>query len=135
MDQKRLHTITGFFVFFITALVYIMTVQPSVSFWDCGEFIASAFLMQVPHPPGTPFFLILGRFFSMIPFAENIAFRVNMVSVLSSAFTILFLYLVIVKVIENYKNGKFENTTDAFFAYISAAIGALSLAFCRYILV
>ncbi|KAB2843333.1 MAG: DUF2723 domain-containing protein, partial [Melioribacteraceae bacterium] len=93
MNKKLLHRIIGFSVFLITAFVYFLTVQPSVSFWDCGEFIASAYLMQVPHPPGTPLFLILGRFFSMIPFAENIAFRVNTVSVLSSAFTVLFVYL------------------------------------------
>jgi len=128
MNPKNLNRITGFFVFLVTAIVYFTTVQPSVSFWDCGEFIASAFSMQVPHPPGTPFFLLVGRLFSMIPFAENIAFRVNTVSVLTSAFNILFLYLIAVKLIENYK-GKASNNFEAFITYISAAIGALSLAF------
>ena len=131
MSEKLLHRIIGGCVFFIAGLVYFLTVQPSVSFWDCGEFIASADLMQVPHPPGTPFFLILGRFFSMIPFADNIAFRVNTVSVLSSAFTILFAYLVAVKLIQNYKQVKHESLLDALFTYLSAAIGALSLAFAQ----
>lgn len=128
MNPKNLHRITGFFVFLVTAIVYFMTVQPSVSFWDCGEFIASAFSMQVPHPPGTPFFLLIGRLFSLIPFAENIAFRVNTVSVLASAFNVLFLYLVAVKLIENYR-GKAQDNFEAFITSVSAAIGALSLAF------
>jgi hypothetical protein len=129
MNQKILHRAIGAAVFFISALVYFMTVQPSVSFWDCGEFIASANLLQVPHPPGTPFFLILGRFFAMIPFAENIAFRVNTMSVMSSVFTVLFLYLIAVKLIEQYKNKEHKSLLDTLGTYIAAAIGALSLAF------
>ncbi len=129
MNQNNLHKIIGAGVFFITALVYLLTVQPSVSFWDCGEFIASSFLLQVPHPPGTPFFLILGRLFSLIPFAENIGFRVNMISVLSSAFSVLFLYLTAVKLIINYKQREHESILDALGTYLAAAIGALSLAF------
>ncbi len=129
MNKNMLHKIIGGLVFFVTAFVYFTTVQPSVSFWDCGEFIASSNLLQVPHPPGTPFFLILGRFFAMIPFAENIAFRVNTISVLSSAFTVLFLYLIAVKLIEYYKRNENGNLFESVITYISAAIGALSLAF------
>ncbi|MBK7266400.1 MAG: DUF2723 domain-containing protein [Ignavibacteriales bacterium] len=103
MDFKLINRITAGVVFLISFFVLLATVQPSVSFWDCGEFIAASYSLQVPHPPGAPFFLLLGRFFSMIPFAENIGFRVNMVSVISSALSILFLYLIIVKVIENYR--------------------------------
>ena len=82
MEFNKLHKIIGAAVFFLAFFVYFSTTQVSVSFWDCGEFIASSVLLQVPHPPGTPFFLILGRFFSMIPFGEDLAFRVNMISVL-----------------------------------------------------
>ena len=106
-----------------------MTVQPSVSFWDCGEFIAASYSLQVPHPPGAPFFLLIGRIFSMIPFAENIAFRVNMMSVLSSAFSILFLFLIIVKLVENYKGKEFKSLFDAGVTYVAAMVGALSFAF------
>jgi len=116
-------------VFLIATVTYFITAQPSVSFWDCGEFIASSYSLQVPHPPGTPFFILIGRFLSMIPFAENIAFRVNAISILSSGFTILFLYLSAVKLIENYNKNKYENTLGAVGTYFSAAIGALSLAF------
>ncbi|GAB4131089.1 MAG: hypothetical protein Fur0015_04940 [Ignavibacteriales bacterium] len=129
MAQKNLNKIFGLIVFVISLATYFLTVQPSVSFWDCGEFIASSYLMQVPHPPGTPFFLMLGRVFSLIPFADNLALRVNSISVISSAFTILFLYLIAVKLIENFRGKKYESTFDMFLTYSAAAIGALSFAF------
>ncbi|MBU1099503.1 MAG: DUF2723 domain-containing protein [Bacteroidetes bacterium] len=129
MTEIKLKRIIGLFVFLGAAIVYFMTVQPSTSFWDCGEFIASAQGLQVPHPPGTPFFLILGRLFAMIPFADNIGLRVNTISVLSSAFTILFVYLIVIKLIENYKEQKHENLLDSLGTYVAAAVGAFSLAF------
>lgn len=129
MNKDIIRKLIGFLVFLITAVVYFSTVQPSVSFWDCGEFIASADLLQVPHPPGTPFFLILGRLFSMIPFAENIALRVNTISVIASSFTVLFLYLTAVKLIEIYKKNDNESMFESIATYLAAAIGALSLAF------
>jgi len=129
MNTDTLRRVIGFFVFMITTVVYFLTVQSNVSFWDCGEFIASSHLLQVPHPPGTPFFLILGRFFAMIPFGDNIAFRVNSISVLSSAFTVLFLYLVAVKIIENFKKSDEPSFLESLGTYLAAAIGALSLAF------
>jgi len=129
MNYKLFHRITAVIVFLISVFVLFSTVQPSVSFWDCGEFIASSYYIQVPHPPGTPFFLILGRIFSIIPFAENIALRINIISVLSSALSILFLYLIAVKLIENYRGKKPENILDAFGTYIAAAVGALSFSF------
>ncbi|MFA7228485.1 MAG: DUF2723 domain-containing protein [Melioribacteraceae bacterium] len=129
MSNKVLHRIIGALVFITTAWAYLATVQPGLSFWDCGEFTASAYLMQVPHPPGTPFFLILGRVFTMIPFAESIGFRMNTISVVSSAFSVLFLYLIAVKVIQNYRKKDFDSLFDALTIYVSAAIGALSFAF------
>ncbi|QQS36106.1 MAG: DUF2723 domain-containing protein [Ignavibacteriales bacterium] len=129
MDLKLLNRIFAASVFIISAVVMLLTVQPSVSFWDCGEFIAAGYYLQVPHPPGTPFFLILGRIFSMIPFVENIGLRVNYISILSSALSVLFLYLIAVKLIENYRSKKSENVLDALGTYIAAAIGALSFSF------
>lgn len=124
-----MNRVTAAVVFLISFIVLLMTVQPSVSFWDCGEFIAASYSLQVPHPPGAPFFLLIGRVFSMIPFAENIGFRVNMVSVLSSALSILFLYLIIVKVIENYRGKRAENLFESVSTVLAAAIGALSFSF------
>ncbi|MDA3862089.1 MAG: DUF2723 domain-containing protein [Melioribacteraceae bacterium] len=129
MSQQNIHRIIAFIVFLIAAATYFATAQPSLSFWDCGEFIASSYALQVPHPPGTPFFILIGRFLSMIPFAENIAFRVNAISILSSALVILFLYLSVVKLIENYNKKKYDSSLSQIGTYFSAAIGALSLAF------
>ena len=129
MSQKNIHRIMAFVVFIIAFVTYFMTAQPSVSFWDCGEFVASSYSLQVPHPPGTPFFILIGRVLSMIPFAENIAFRVNTISILSSALVILFLYLSAVKLIENYNKKKYDSSFNQIGTYFSAAVGALSLAF------
>jgi len=129
MNYKLLERIIGVAVFLISATVLFLTVQPSVSFWDCGEFIAAGYYLQVPHPPGTPFFLLLGRIFSMIPFAENIAFRVNTISVLGSAFSVWFLYLIAVMLIQNYRGKEPKNLVDGLGTYIAAAIGALSFSF------
>ncbi len=91
---NRFNNLTGWIVFAIALLTYTLTVEPTASFWDCGEFIACAFKLQVPHPPGAPFFLLIGRLFSLLALGDltQVAFWVNMVSVLSSAFTILFLF-------------------------------------------
>jgi len=129
MNFKLIHKITAGVVFFVSLIVIWSTVQPSVPFWDCGEFIAAAFYLQVPHPPGTPFFLLLGKIFMAIPFAWNTALKMNLVSVFSSAFSVMFLYLIAVKLIENYKGKKAENILDALTTYIAAAIGALSFSF------
>ncbi|MDY0081572.1 MAG: DUF2723 domain-containing protein [Ignavibacteriaceae bacterium] len=129
MNFNLLNKIIAGIVFVISFLVLLSTVQPSVSFWDCGEFIAASVSLQVPHPPGTPFFLILGNVFSKLPIGENPGFRVNMISVLSSALSILFLYLIAVKLIENYKGKKADNLFDAVTTYAAAAIGALAFSF------
>ena len=91
---KRLNTVAGWVVFSIATLVYLLTVEETASFWDCGEFIASSYKLQVPHPPGAPFFLLLGRMFSFLSFGNElqVAYWINMISVLSSGFTILFLF-------------------------------------------
>jgi len=105
-------------------------VQPSVSFWDPGEISAASYSLMVPHPPGGPLWLIIGRFFSMIPFASNIGYRINLVSVFSTAFSVLLVYLIIIKLIELYRGKEYKNTSEAIFTFISAAIGALAFAFC-----
>ncbi|MBT7789313.1 MAG: DUF2723 domain-containing protein [Calditrichaeota bacterium] len=116
-------------IIFIIVLVNILaTIAPTTSFWDCGEFISASYTLGVPHPPGAPLFLLLGRLFSMLPLGENIGYRVNLVSALFSAFTILLLYLSIVRIIRTWR-GKEESLGDMITVYGSAAVGALSLAF------
>jgi len=110
-------------------VVYFLTVQPSVSFWDCGEFIAASYYLQVPHPPGAPLFLLIGRLFMMIPFAENLGFRMNAVSVLSTAFTVMFLYFIIVKLISFYRKKQPETILEAISVYGAGILGALTYTF------
>lgn len=129
MNLKLLHRIYAVIVFLISLAVYWKTVQPSVSFWDCGEFIAASYYLQVPHPPGAPFFLLLGNVFSKIPFFENVGFKINLISVFSSAFAVFFLYLVAVKLINIFKGKNPENLFDGIATYTAAAVGAFSLAF------
>ncbi|MGE5682006.1 MAG: DUF2723 domain-containing protein, partial [Bacillota bacterium] len=130
MNNKLVNRITAAIVFFISLIQFVKTAQPSVSFWDCGEFTAAAVSLQVPHPPGAPLFAIVGRLFSMMPFlGENIGFRVNMISVLSSAISVLLLYLIAVKLIENYKGRSEKNLFETLVTCIAAAIGALSFSF------
>ncbi|MEI6139593.1 MAG: DUF2723 domain-containing protein [Mariniphaga sp.] len=90
---KFYNLVVGWIIFLIAATVYLMTIEPTASFWDCGEFITTAFTLQVGHPPGAPLFMIMGRLFTM--FAMNtgqVPVMVNIMSALASAFTILFLF-------------------------------------------
>ena len=94
MDFKKINNWTGWLVTLIACTVYIMTSEPASSFWDCGEFISSAYKLQIPHPPGAPMFVLLGRVF-IILFGDNpltAAKAVNTMSALASGFTILFLF-------------------------------------------
>lgn len=129
MNHKLIHRFIGLFVYLVTVVVLFMTVQPSVSFWDCGELSAASYFLQVTHPPGAPLFILVNKVTSLIPFAENIGFRVNTLTVITSAFSVLFLYLVAVRLINNYKSKKEQKDSDYIITYISAAIGAFSLAF------
>ena len=90
---KFWNTICGLFVFAIAAATYLLTMEPTASFWDCGEFISSAAKLDVGHPPGAPFFMLMGHFFSLFASSPaQIAACVNALSALASAFTILFLF-------------------------------------------
>lgn len=129
MNHKLIHKLIGLFVYLVTVFVLFSTVQPSVSFWDCGELSAASYFLQVTHPPGAPLFILVNKVTSLIPFAENIGFRVNSLTVITSAFSVLFLYLVAVRLINNYKNKQEQSNFSYIVTYISAAIGAFSLAF------
>ena len=129
MNLKMTRRIIGAVVFIAAIITYYLTVQPSVSFWDCGEYLATAYRLEIPHPPGAPLFLLIARFFSMLPIAANIAFRMNLISVITSAGAVLILYWVIIKVIENYRGKEYKSFSDGLIVYISAAIGTLGFAF------
>ncbi len=90
---KLWDTVLGWVAFAIAAATYLLTMEPTASFWDCGEFIASAFKLDVGHPPGAPFFMLMGHFFSLFASdASQVAMCVNAMSALASAGTILFLF-------------------------------------------
>jgi hypothetical protein len=129
MNYKKINYIAGAIVFLISASVYLYTKQPTLSFWDCGEFAASAFTLSVPHPPGAPLWTLVGKIATMLPIGSNAASRINAISALSSGLTVMFLYLVIVSVIRNWR-GAPKTGWDAVMVFGSAAIGALSYAFC-----
>ncbi|MCB0793703.1 MAG: DUF2723 domain-containing protein [Flavobacteriales bacterium] len=92
MAFKKLNIITGWAVFLVAAATYLATIEPTASFWDCGEFIATAYKLEVGHPPGAPLFMILARVASAFVSPENVPVAVNVLSALASAFTILFLF-------------------------------------------
>ncbi len=127
-DYVRTNRLIALFILVLSFLVYYDTMAPSVSYWDCGEFIAVAYTLGVPHPPGSPLFLLLGRIASMLPFSEDIAFRVNLLSPLSSAFAVFFLYLIIVQVVNHWR-GKIESKQDALISFGAGVVGSLTFAF------
>ncbi len=129
MEEKTLNRIFGAFVFLFSFVVYYLTIAPTVSFWDCGEFIACSYKMAVPHPPGAPLYLIVGRLFTLLPIFGDIAKRINIISTFSSAFTILFLYLTIVIMIKQYMKEEAREAAMRLVPYVGGMIGALTFAF------
>ena len=99
MDKKtfnRWNWIVAIAVFVISAATYLSTIEPTASFWDCGEFIASSYKLEVGHPPGNPVFQLIARFFTLGVKPEHAAVAVNAMNAILSALTIFFLYLTIV---------------------------------------
>ncbi len=90
---QKLNVVLGWITFLIACFVYFSTIEPTASFWDCGEYIATAYKLEVGHPPGAPLFLMLARFFTLFASgASEAAKMVNYMSALCSALTILFLF-------------------------------------------
>ncbi|MFZ4770406.1 MAG: DUF2723 domain-containing protein, partial [Ferruginibacter sp.] len=131
MTFKRINNITGWAICLIACAVYILTMEATGSFWDTGEFASSAYKLQIPHPPGAPLFVLMGRLF-MAPFDPmNAATGINLMSALASGFTILFLFWSIThfarKIVQ--KNGG-ELTNDKIIGIMAAGIvGALAYTF------
>ncbi|MEE4215380.1 MAG: DUF2723 domain-containing protein [Bacteroidales bacterium] len=129
---RRINNITGWVVFAISLLVYTLTLEPTVSFWDCGEFILSSFKLQVGHPPGAPFYMLLGRFFSLFSFGNesNVAVMINFLSALASAFTIMFLFWTITHLVRKVFIGdEKQSVINIATVMASGLIGALTCTF------
>lgn len=129
---RRLNTITGWILFVISSGVYLLTAEPTVSFWDCGEFILSAFRLQVGHPPGAPLFLMIGRIATMFAMGDTstVAFMMNALSAVSSGFAIMFLFWTITYLVKKVYSGTDEVLTRHIFPILgSGIIGALAYTF------
>ncbi len=133
MKRYRLLNISlGWLSFLVAAITYLLTVEPTLSLWDCGEFIATAFKLEVGHPPGAPMFMILARFFSLFaPDVSKVALSVNIMSALASAFTIMFLFWTITHLAKKLLTEKYsEPGTGSIIAIMGAGLtGALAYAF------
>jgi len=134
MQFKKINNITGWIVCLVACAVYILTSEAGGSFWDCGEFVSSCFKLQIPHPPGAPLFVMLGRIF-IILFGDNplnAAKAVNIMSALSSGFTILFLFWTIThfaRRIVNVKTSDILTSSQAWAIMGAGVVGALAYTF------
>lgn len=134
MNQKKFNLwnrICAAAALVVSALTYLSTIEPSASFWDCGEFIASSYKLEVGHPPGNPVFQLIARFFTMFTDGAHAAIAVNSMSAICSALTIFFLYLTIVffakRVIKPSSDGTYS-TAESIAIFGSGLVG--SLAYC-----
>lgn len=127
-NHRSLHWGFGLLALLISFITYLLTVQPTVPFWDCGEFTAAAVHQQVPHPPGAPLFLMLGKVFHLVPIGDP-GWRVNLMSVVSSAVSVWLLYFITVAVIRNFFREDLSNIKNALVVYGSGFVGALAFAF------
>jgi hypothetical protein len=132
VKYRRLNNLTGWLLFVCATIIYILTLEPTVSFWDCGEFILSAFRLQVGHPPGAPLFLMIGRIATL--FAGNdtskVAFTMNTLSALCSGFAIMFLFWTITHLVRKaLVNGKNVESKHLGAIIGSGVLGALSFTF------
>lgn len=129
MNWKLTERLVAAGVLLYALVLYLMTVAPTASFWDCGEFIAIANRLQVSHPPGAPFYMLVGRLFSMFVPTESIAYAVNLVSVFSSAFTVLLTHLIIVRLVREWQGPVAGWTTgDRITALVGGVVGACTFA-------
>ncbi len=125
---KLWNTLGGWIVFAVAAATYLLTMEPTASFWDCGEFISSAYKLDVGHPPGAPFFMLMGRFFSLFASdASHVAMCVNALSALASAFTILFLFWTITALARKLVDT--DTLAKAIAVLGAGAVGALAYTF------
>ncbi len=135
MDFKKLNNLGGLVALIISLVSYLLTLEPTVSLWDCGEFIAASNLLMVVHPPGAPLFLMLGRFFSLFAGGDltQVASMVNSLSALASALTVMFTFWIITYyakriIVKNNKENE-PDTIQKFLIIIAGLVGSLALTY------
>ena len=136
MSFNRVNNVVGWVVGVIACTVYVMTMEATGSFWDCGEFISSCYKLQIPHPPGAPLFVLMGRFF-IILFGDNphtAARGVNFMSAIASGLSILFLFWTIThfarKLVQNQNTSTEPDKLQLFTIMSAGVVGALAYTFC-----
>ena len=130
MNDKKLNLIIGWLCFLISFIVYYLTAEPTVSFWDTGEYITTSAKLQVGHPPGAPLYQMLGAIFSIFAFEkENIGFTMNLMSGFTSALTISFMYWSIVLILKKLTTDIEDTIKKHLIVSSSAFIGSISFAF------
>ena len=131
MSYKKLNIVVGWLTFAIAAITYLMTIEPTTSFWDCERvYQPPAFKLEVGHPPGAPFFMLMGRIFTVFGDASTAAVLMNILSALASAFTILFLFWSITHLAKRIISNHEEPKTGELIAILgSGLIGGLAYAF------
>ncbi len=128
MPKRKLKFIIALGIFVIILGVYLYSMAPTASFWDCGELIAVSYIVGIPHPPGTPLFVQLGRIFSLIPFAKEIAYRINFLTAFFGALACAIIYLLVLKLLSMFKSKGIRHRFP-FTAHIAGIAAALFLAF------
>jgi len=133
LSYRKLNNLVAWLVWLVATFTYVSTIEPTASFWDCGEYIACAYKLEVGHPPGAPFFLLIGRFFTLLAGANPMyaGMMVNIMSALASSFTILFLFWTITRLaVKVYGKSASELTMAQQMAVLGAgAIGGLTYTF------
>jgi hypothetical protein len=133
MKYNKINNLFGWIAFVIASLTYILTLEPSASFWDCGEFIACIYRLQVAHQPGAPLFTMIGKVFSLLSFGNvtKVAYWTNMASALASGATIMFLFWTITALAKKILIKKDEDLHLTNFILIMSAglVGALAYAY------
>lgn len=131
MNYKKTNTILGWIVFLIATAVYFITLEDTVSLWDCGEYITAAYKLEVGHPPGAPLFMVIGRLFTFFADPTDVAVWINRLSALSSSFTILFMFWSLTILIKKMvlKNKDELSVGDQIAIFGSATVGSLAYTF------
>jgi len=131
MNFKKINLYLGWLVFLLATIVFFITIEDTVSLWDCGEYITAAYKLEVGHPPGAPLFMVIGRLFSFFAEPEHVAVWINRVSALSSSATIMFMFWSISMLVKKISlKNKLELTIGDKVAILgSAFVGSLAYTF------
>ena len=130
MNDRKLNLIIGWICFLISFIVYYLTAEPTVGFWDTGEYITTSAKLQVGHPPGAPLYQMLGAIFSIFAFEkENIGFTMNLMSGFASALAISFMYWSIILILKKITDTSKASVNKQILISGSALVGSLAFAF------